>query len=304
MAVPGEAVRVTLFLQYAANGIANGFVIGLLALSVVVIFRSTRVLSFAQGSIASLSTYAFFQMFTRWQWPVALAFVFAIAAAALIGIGAWALAMLPLRRTDPLTRTVATLALVLVLQMIMRTRWGGNEEFIKPLLDSRITIGSFVIGAQQVLIAVVAILATSGLTFWFRRSFAGLALSAMADDPSTARLLGVNPARVAATAWSIGAVLGALAGILITPLLVLNPFQMTLLMVTAFGAALLGGFDSVPLALGGALLIGIVQSVTTGYITTSGFSEAFGFIAVFAVLLLRRGHATSLLDSLARETAL
>lgn len=294
----------TLFLQYAANGLANGFVIALLALSLVVIFRSTRVLSFAQGSIASLSTYLFFQMFTRWDWPSAVAFVLAIAASALLGVGAYALAMYPLRRADPLTRTVATLALVLVLQMIMRTQWGGNEEFIQPLLRSRLTIGSFTIGAQQLLIAAVALAAALGLTVWFGRSFGGLALSAMADDPAAARLLGVNPIRVAATAWGIGAALGALAGILVTPLLVLNPFQMTLIMVTAFGAALLGGFDSVPLALGGALLIGVVQSVTTGYITLSGFSEAFGFIAVFAVLLFRRSRVRSVLESRVKEVAL
>ncbi len=292
------------FLQYAANGIANGFVIALLALSVVVVFRSTRVLSFAQGSIASLSTYVFFQMFTRWGWPALPAFVLAIVAAVVLGVAAWAVTMIPLRRSDPLTKTVATLALVLVLQMIMRTQWGGNETFIKPLLDARVTVGSFAIGAQQLLIAGVALLATVVLTLWFKTSFGGLALSAMADDPAAARLLGVNPLRVAATAWGIGAVLGALAGILVTPLLVLNPFQMTLIMVTAFGAALIGGFESVPLALGGALLIGVVQSVTTGYVSLSGFSESFGFIAVFIVLLFRRSSISSLMARHGEEAAL
>jgi sulfate-transporting ATPase len=198
--------------------------------------------------------------------------------------------MRPLRRADALTRTVATLGLVLVIQVVMRVIWSGGETFVKPFSSSRITAGRFTLGVQEVIIGVVALAAAALLVAWTKRTYSGLALSAIAEDPSAARLLGVSPERASVVAWSVSAVLAALAGILITPLLVLNNFQMTLIMVTSFGAALAGSFMSLSMALAGGLVIGIVQSVATGYINVSGISEAFGFVAVFAVLLATRGR--------------
>lgn len=278
------------FLEYSVNGLANGFVVALLALSVVMIYRSTRVLSFAQGAISSLSTYVYYQLSTLWGWPVAVAFPVALAAAAVTGVAAEAAAMRPLRRADTLTRTVATLGVVLVLQVIMRVTWGGDESFVSPLVGGRLTAGSFSISGQELLTALIAIASAAGLAAWTRRTYVGLGLSAMAEDPAAARLLGVGPAPSSSLTWAIAAVLAGLAGILATPLLVLNPLQMTLIMVGSFGAALAGRFMSLPLALAGGCLIGVVQSVMTGYVTVSGVSETFGFIVVFVVLLGIRGR--------------
>ncbi|MEX2556446.1 MAG: branched-chain amino acid ABC transporter permease [Actinomycetota bacterium] len=282
-----------LFLQFVVAGLASGFVVALLALSVVVVYRSTRVLSFAQGAIASLSTYVFYQLSTVWGWTPWISLPLALIAAAVIGALAEIAAMRPLRKADALTRTVATLGLVLVLQVIMRTIWGGSETFVRRLSDRTLGAGNFSISGQELILAVAAISATALLISWNNRAYTGLGLAAMAEDPTAARLLGVDPSRASTLAWSIAAVLAALAGILVTPLLVLNPFQMTLIMVTSFGAALLGGFTSVPLAVAGALLIGVTQSVMTGYVNVSGVSEAFGFIAVFLVLMLTRGRRGS-----------
>lgn len=279
-----------LFLQYVVNGLASGSVIALLALSVVLVYRSTRVLSFAQGAIASLSTYVYYQLFVVWGWPAVIAMPVALGAS--VGLGAFAAVgvIRPLRRADALTKTTATLGLVLVLQVIMRVGWKGSETFLSPLAKGRLAIGSFTISVQEIIIAVVAIGAAVALTVWSARTYRGLGLWAMAQDRDSSRLLGVDPERATVLAWSVSAVLAALAGILVTPLLVLNPWQMTLIMVVSYGAALVGGFTSLPLALLGGALIGVVQSVTTGYVNVSGLSEALGFIAVFAVLLMSRGR--------------
>ncbi len=277
-------------LQYAISGLANGFVLALFALSVVMIYRSTRVLSFAQGAIASLSTYVFYQLSTIWSLPVLLALPIALIAAIAIGAISDLTVMRTLARADALTRTVATLGLVLVLQVIMRVTWGGTESFVKPLSEGIIRSGSFFVRVQEVIVAGVALVAAAALALWTRRTYTGLGLSAIAENPEAARLLGVNPRRASTITWSISAVLAALAGILITPLLVLNPWQLTLIMVTAYGAALVGGFMSLPLALAGGSLIGIVQSEVTGYATLAGLSEAIGFIAVFVVLLAGRSR--------------
>jgi branched-chain amino acid transport system permease protein len=280
----------TLFLEYAAQGLAKGFVFGLLAMSLVVVYRSTRVLSFAQGAVASLGTYAYYQLVMVWGWPAILALPIALAASAGTGVTVEALAMRPLRRTDALTRTVATLGAVLVLQVVIRSLWSGNETFIRPLLSGRLKVGSFATSAQEILIALIALAAAVALGAWSTRSYTGLGLAAIAENRDAARLGGVSARRASLLAWAIGGALAGLAGIIVTPLLVLNPLQMTLMMVTAFGAAMLGGFVSLPAAMAGGCLIGVVQSVVTGYLNVAGLSETFGFIVVCAVLLATRGR--------------
>jgi branched-subunit amino acid ABC-type transport system permease component len=291
---------VSRFLQYAATGLAGGFATALLALGVVMIYRSTRVLSFAQGAIASLATYVFYQLGTVWKWPAWVALPLTIVAAVAIGLLVDLLAMRLLRRADALTRTVGTLGVVLVILVIIRVGWQGGETFVRPLSTSVARLGSFTIGVQQLITAAVAIAAAVALVAWTRRSYTGLGLSAIAEDVSAARLLGVSPAKASAITWVLASVLAALAGILVTPLLVLNPFQMTLLMVTSYAAALLGGFMSLGVTLLGAVAVGAGESVMTGYVNVSGLPETLGFIAVFAVLMLSRGRRGAAAPSLAR----
>ena len=283
-----------LVLRNAAGGLAQGFAIGLLAMSLVMIYRSTRVLSFAQGAIASLVTYVYYQLQTVWGVPALLSLPIALAAAAAIGAGSERAAMRPLRKADAVTRTVSTLGIVLVLQVVMRVGWGGSESFVHPLSTSRFTFGSFSLSGQDAITALVALVAAAVLGVWARSSYRGLGLAAIAQDETSARLLGVSRDRSSLLAWSVAAVLAGLAGILVTPTLVLNPMQLTLLMVTALGAALLGRFESLPMALGGGVLVGVVQSVATGAVHVPGLSESFGFIAVFGVLLLTRGRRESI----------
>ncbi len=283
----------TEILQYTATGLAGGLATALLALGVVMIYRATRGLSFTQGAIASLSTYVYYQFSTVWDWPAWAAMPLALAASVVIGSLIDVLAMRPLPRADAVTRTVATLGSVLVILAVIRVVWEGGETFVRPLTTSVARFGQVTLGWQQLITALVALAAGASLLVWTRRSYTGLGLSAIADDPTAARLLGVSPARSSAITWILASVLAALAGILVTPLLVLNPFQMTLLMVGSYAAALLGGFVSLPLTLAGAALVGAGESLTTGYVHVSGLPETFGFIAVFVVLLLLRGRSAA-----------
>jgi branched-subunit amino acid ABC-type transport system permease component len=288
-------------LRYGIDGLASGFVIALMGLGVVVIYRSTRVLTFAQGALASFNAYLFFQLSVLWGWPVALSFLAAVAAGALVGAIAERVAIAPLRSADPITRTVATLGLVLALQVGMRVIWGGSEQFVPPLVSGTIHIGSEAVGAQTLLIVGATAFVTLALALWFRRSLTGLALAATADNETAARLLGVSPDRVSLLSWVLASVLGALAGILLTPLLVLNPWQMTFIMVSGYAAALVGGFVSLPLTVGGGVLIGIVRSAVTSSVNVAGLSETLGFIAVFVVLIATRARSTRLSELVGGE---
>lgn len=289
------------FLRYGVDGLASGFVIALMGLGVVVIYRSTRVLTFAQGALASFNAYLFFQLSVLWGWPVVPSFFAAVAAGALVGAIAERIAVAPLRNADPITRTVATLGLVLALQVGMRVIWGGSEQFVPPLVRGTIHIGTEAVGAQTLLIVGVTGFVTLVLALWFRRSLTGLALAATADNETSARLIGISPDRVSLLSWVLASVLGALAGILLTPLLVLNPWQMTFIMVSGYAAALAGGFVSLPLTVAGGVLIGVVRSAVTSSVNVAGLSETLGFIAVFAVLVATRARGTRLSELVGGE---
>lgn len=289
--------------RYIIDGVASGAVIALMGLGVVIVYRSTRVLTFAQGALASLNAYLFFQLAVEWGWPVWLAFAAVIPLAALVGAACERLVIWPLRGADALTRTIATLGLVLLLQVVMGSVWGGSERFVPPLVTGSVSVGGEVVGAQSLLIAGLTLVVAGGLVAWSGRSYTGLSMAAMADEPEAARLLGVSPDRTSLLAWVIASVLGAIAGVLVTPLLVLNPVQMTLVMVTSFAAALVGGFVSLPLTLLGGLGVGIVRSIIVSSVSVSGLSETLGFMAVFAVLLATRGRRTGLADLLRGGTA-
>ena len=280
------------FLRYAAEGLTSGAVIALLAMGIVIVYRSTRVLSFAHGAIATLSTYVYYQLNSVWHVHALVALLVALLASIGLGVLAHVAVMRPLAHADAVTKTVATLGLVLVLQVVIRSAWHGGETFVKPFATGQVRAGTFILGAQTVVIGVVAFVVAVVLITYTRRTYTGLGLSAIAENPDAARLLGVSPDRAGIIAWSLSSVLAALAGILYTPLLVLNPWQMTLVMVTSFGAALAGGFTSIGLAVAGGLAIGIAQSLVTGYVNISGLSETIGFVAVFAVLLLSRARRT------------
>jgi sulfate-transporting ATPase len=160
-----------------------------------------------------------------------------------------------------------------------------------------------VIGGQTLLIIAVTVFVALALAVWFRRSLTGLALAATADDATAARLLGVSPDRVSVLSWVLASVLGAIAGILLTPLLVLNPWQMTFIMVSSYAAALIGGFVSLPLTVAGGVVIGVVRSVVTGSATVAGLSESLGFLAVFVVLVVTRVRRGQVADLLAARRA-
>lgn len=289
-------------LRYVIDGLASGFVIALMGMGVVVVYRSTRVLTFAQGALASFNAYLFFQLSVLWGWPLGAAFPAAVAAGAVVGILAERVAIAPLHRADPVTRTVATLGLVLALQVGMRTIWGGSEQFVPPMVSGSVRIGSETVGAQTLLIVGVTAVVAVVLGLWFSRSITGLALAATADDAPAARLLGVSPRRVSIYAWALASTLGAVAGILLTPLLVLNPWQMTYIMVSGYAAALVGGFVSLPLTVAGGVVIGIVRAAVTGSVNVAGLSESLGFMAVFVVLLATRSR-TRLAELVGAERA-
>lgn len=271
------------------QGIVGGCVLALLAAGVTIVHRSARVLTLAQGSLATLNAYLFWQLTVGWGLSLAVAFPLALVAAAAIGVAVEATCVRPLRHADPVARAAGTVGIVLIVQWLVLTVWGGEQRFLPLISDAGVTVGGLRLGAQHLAIAAATALVGAGLALALARTRAGLALAATAQDPVGARLLGVSDRAVSVATFALASVVAALAGILATPLLVLTPSQMTLVGVVALGASLAGGFESLPRTVAAGLGIGVVQALVTTYApASSGAPQVAGFATVLVVLAFVR----------------
>ncbi len=270
------------------GGLFGGCIIALLAAGITIVHRSTRVLNFAQGGLATFNTYLFWQVHIAWGVPAALAFPVVLVAAAGVGVAAEAIAIRPLDRADAQTRTVGTIGLLLILQWAVFTAWGANQRFLPLLIGGGVDVFGIRLSGQNLALAVATVVVGAGMALFLTRTRFGLGLAATAQDPAAARMLGVAPRRVSSATFALAGVTGALAGILATPLLVLTPFEMTFVFVIALGASLAGGFESLPRTIAAGLALGVIQSLVATYAPFSGLPQAAGFLAVLAALIVVR----------------
>lgn len=280
------------FLTQILNGLSYGLVLSLIAAGFAIVFTSTGVLNFAHGSVVLLGAYlvAVTQP-TIGFWPAVLV---GIAGAAVVGVLINALLVRHLADPNPGTAAILMLGVDIVL-LTELTRRIGNQVLPlgAPWGADVVHLGGIALPAGRVLAAGVALVVFAGLWFLFARTRLGVGMRAAAADGPTAALMGIRLSRTGATGWALAGVLAALAGIFLTsfpapgvaPTVALSAFL-------AIPAWVLGGFDSVPGAVLGGLVIGLVTSLTVGYeshlaFLGSGFGEVVPYVVMIIVLLVR-----------------
>jgi branched-chain amino acid transport system permease protein len=272
--------------QLIVNGLALGSLYGLTALGLVLIFKTTEVVTFAQGEMAMVSTFVAFTLLTALHLPFVVAFVLTLVFATLLGI---LVERLILRRVTPnpiLNPIIVTIGLALILLGMAGWIWGyETRPFPAPVEGPPFRLGTIVLSQMNVLILVVTLLLTAILFAFFRYSVTGIAMRAVAQNRLAARLMGINVNHVNALGWGVGTALGAVTGILIAPLNYLDPNMMGDVVLKAFTAAVLGGFTSMPGAVVGGLLLGIVDSVA-GY-QVPELRTTIAFVLIVLVLVVR-----------------
>jgi branched-chain amino acid transport system permease protein len=276
------------FVNLTLSGITGGMVFAAVALALVLIWRSTRIVNFAQGGMLMLTTFLAWTVVhdTGSYW---LALITALGAGLLLGGLVERLLIRPVERRPPLNAVIVTLGLLVLLQAVAGMIWGGSPHSYPPAFSIQgFAIGGnrlllspadlFVIGAVALVMAVLVVL--------FRRTSLGLRMRATAYAPEVARLLGVRVGRMLTLGWAMAAVVGALAGVLIAPSVFVGPNQFDQVLVYGFTAAIIGGLESPVGAVVGGLALGCVLSYVSGYagsdITTLG---ALGVL--IAVLMIR-----------------
>jgi branched-chain amino acid transport system permease protein len=270
-------------------GLTTGSIYALMSLAIVLVWRSTRVVNFAQAGQAMLATYVGFEIASRSEvfW---LAVLFAIVAGALVGAGVDYFFMRVLFKhanSGPaavVAPVIATLGLLGLIRSFVGLTWGGEFKTIKsPVSTDGYTIGDTTIpfSPLNTLIIVIVSLILIALAILFQRTNLGLALRASAYAPEIAQLAGIRTAQTRTIGWAIAGGVGAVAGMLNTSNNFLTPYSLDLLLVFGFIAAVIGGLESMVGAVVGALVLGIGLTFILNYVGTSLI-----FIGGFTVLIL------------------
>jgi ABC-type branched-subunit amino acid transport system ATPase component/branched-subunit amino acid ABC-type transport system permease component len=274
--------------QFALLGLGAGAIYALLAQGMVVIYKGTGIVNFAQGAFAMVGAYLFFELKVQHGWGTAAAFVASVLIVGLLGVLTHLLIMRQLRSASTLAKIVATLGLLAVLQGAAALRYGANLTEVPGFLPSGpVQIAGVRVGEDRLWLLGIAVVLTAILFVVGRYTNLGRALTAVAERPRAAAALGWSPDLLASVCWGTGAALAGAAGILIAPLLGLEGSSMTLLVIVALAAGILGGFSSYPLTLLGGLAIGIAQSEITAHVSLQGAADSVPFLAVILVLLVR-----------------
>lgn len=282
------AMSGSLLAQDAANGVFLGAVFAMLGLGVVLIYKSSGVLNFAQGSMAMFSTYVYFQLDRSFGLPVLVSVALAVAFGALLGAVTYLAVFRRMRGSGLLAKVISALAVAGFLQGAAAFLWRDTKQARPPqqFPNSVVHLGPVGLDWQHVGTIVVTVVVGLGLVLLVRYTTFGVALRAIAQNRMSAMLLGVHEVRVAAQAWAVSGALAALAGVLVIPTSILTVYSMSGYMVRGFVAAVVGGFVSLPAALIGGFGLGIAQeSLLATPIET--VSSMLAGLAIAALLLLR-----------------
>lgn len=276
------------FLILTVDGVTNGFVYATVALALVMIWRATRVINYAQGALGMFTTYiALFAIshgVTYW-----LAFVIALAGGFVLGAAIERLVVRPVESRPALNVVILTLGLLIFLEALAPMIFGGQvKSFPAPFSRVDLTVGStqLFISPFDIFIVGAVLLTMVALLLFFQRTTIGLRMRAAAFGPEVARLLGVRVGHMLMLGWGLAAVLGALAGLLIAPAIFLYPNNMDEVLVFGFTGAILGGLDSPVGAVAGGLVVGLVLSYVGGYLG-SDLETIGGLVILIAVLMVR-----------------
>ncbi len=279
------------FAEQIVSGLADGAVYASLALALVIIYRSTGALNFAQGEMATFTTFIAWSLmnhgFSFWAaFPVVLVIAFAG------GVVVERVIIRPIENAPVVTIVIVTLGLALLLNGLMYVIWSGGDRPFNGGFSSRtVTVAGAHISLQYIgIIGVLAVLLVL-LGVFFRLTKLGLAMRAAALNPESSRLVGVRVSWMLAFGWGLAALVGAVAGMMVAPLQFLGPNMMQAILLYAFAAAVLGGLDSPLGAVVGGLLLGLTIDLLGRYVGYIGSTLKLpaALLLILVLLLFRPG---------------
>lgn len=276
-----------MFQDILVTGLINGGVYALLAIGFSLIFGVARIVNIAHTAFYMLAAYCFYALLVKAGLGMLLAGVIAVAAVVAFSVLCYRLVIEPVREHEAAV-LIATIALALIFQETMLLTFGGHFLGIPSTLEGVVSVLGVSIPYQRVLILVVAA-AMLFATWWLlHRTRLGLAIRATANDLEVANLMGMNVHRVAMATVGISVALAAIAGVVVAPVFVVDPFMWLAPLVTMLAIVVLGGLGSLKGSLIGALIIGYVEAITVFALPQGSFLKGAVALTIMVIVLLVR----------------
>ena len=269
-------------------GVAQGCVYALVALGFVLIYKATETVNFAQGDLMMLGGFFALTASVIWGWPYWATILFAVAAMAVVGMLIERLVLRPVLGQPAFTVVMVTIGVGYVLRGVvtMIPGWGTDTyTFPTPFADGTFKVGEVIFAVQQVTVIVMTAALVAVLYLFFRFSKLGVAMQATSQNQLAAAYMGIPVRRVNMMIWGLSAGVAAFAGILLAPATFVHS-NMGFIGLKAFPAAVVGGFGSVPGAIVGGLIIGLVEAFSGRYLP-EGFKDVAAYVVVLAVLMVK-----------------
>ena len=276
------------FLQLVISGIAQGCIYGLIALGFVLIYKATETVSFAQGDLMMLGAFGGLAGMTMLGFPFWLAVPAAIAAMALFGVLTERVVIRPILGQPAFSIVMLTIGIGYVARGLITMLPGiGTDTHTLPVPYRNVTwnAGGLILSAEHMVVIVVTALLCLGLFAMFRYSKLGIAMQASSQNQLAAYYMGIPVKRLNGLVWGLAAAVAAIAGLLLAPITFVHA-NMGFIGLKAFPAAVVGGFGSLPGAIVGGLIIGIVESLS-GFYLPEGFKDIAPYIVVLIMLVLK-----------------
>ncbi len=274
--------------RFALLGLGAGGVYAISALGLVLVYRGSGVLNFAQGAIAGVGAYAYWDLHFNAGVPTVPAVLLAIAICALVGALMHFCVMRPLSTAPPLSRVIATLGVMAALQSLGHIRYGSGAHIIDSFFPTnRVVIFGDPVSKDRLIVLGIACALALVLWLVYRYTLFGLATTAVAENEQTAQLAGHSPNVIALTNWMLGCGLAGAAGVLTVSISGLSVDSTVLLIVPMLTAGLIGNFTSFPITLAAAVAIGIIQSEMVKYVSKPGWAESVPFLLAILILVVR-----------------
>jgi branched-chain amino acid transport system permease protein len=284
-------------IQQIASGLASGAIYALVALALVMIFTATDHLNFAQGEMAMFSTYVCWQLI-QWGFPFWPALGFTILFSFLLGVAIERIILRPLHNASVLSIVVVFIGLLAIFHSLAGGIWSHTIKNFPSPFPNVTFAGSGYIGSHQIGMIVVSLLMLFALFAFFRFTPLGLAMRAAAQNPVSARLVGVKVDWMLALGWGLAAAVGAVAGAMVAPVVYLEPNMMASILLYGFAGALVGGISNPAGAVFGGFLVGVLENLvayfgnltekTFGiYIVGNGEKLTVALIIVITILTLK-----------------
>jgi branched-chain amino acid transport system permease protein len=273
-------------IQLLISGVSQGCVYGLIALGFVLIYKATEMVNFAQGDVMMLGAYVAITFTSIWGWPYYWAVPATLLVMAGVGILLERLLFRPMIGEPHFAVLMLTIGLGFVLRALAGAIWGSEPRALQmPYVGDVLRMGEVVVGYEN--LAIIAGTALLCLLMWlfFRFTTVGLAMQAASQNQLAAFYVGIPVKRIFMLVWALSAVIAAIAGILTAPVSLVDPL-IGFVGIKAFAAAIVGGFGSMPGAILGGLLVGIVEQLAGLYLPP-GFADMSAYVLLLVMLVIR-----------------